>query len=100
MDDIARLPHLTSNGYSSERWQIGLHRAFATKQHVDGPSEVPLSGERSFVFVNREHWMREIDHSFARNGCIEAGGLRLRRRMLVAAEVLRCSIEIGVKHLT
>jgi len=88
---------LASNSYSSEGWQIGLYRAFAPKQQVDSPSEVPLSGKCSFVFVDREHWMREIDHSFARNGCIEARRLGLRRGMLVAAEMLRRAIKIGVE---
>ena len=100
MDDIARLRNLASNRYSSEGGQVGFHRDLVAKQPIDCSGNISLGRNCAFGLIDREHWVGEIDQSPAFHGGVEAGILRLRRSMLVAAEVLCRSIEIGVKHLT
>lgn len=100
MDDIARLRNLASDRYSSEGGEIGYHRAFVAKQPIDCSGNISLGRDCAFGLIDREYGMGEIDQPPAFHGGVEAGMLRLRRGMLMAAEVLCRSIEIGVKHLT
>ena len=97
MDNIPRLRNLASNRNSPAGGQIGLNRSLLAKQHVDCPSCVSLSRDRAFTLIDREYGMREIDEPAARYARIKPGRFRLWRGMLVAAEVLRRSIEIGLK---